>query len=235
VLARCPEMFKIAVTIKHDPKFLWFWRVVAPPVAAVLLVRSKLELHTSVVSVEGPGASHTGPALYVNWHQHLPFLCVHHGLHGRWLLMSSAPYMEPIARWCNWLGLTVVRGVPGTRGRESLAALVKPLERGDSVFLAVDGPAGPAFTAKPGCVDLARVAGVPIIPVAYRSAKGKSDQKRWDQLYTVGRFDRIQVRYGKPVFLNPSELDSTALARVQRGLCEVCSDEESGFPTSPET
>jgi lysophospholipid acyltransferase (LPLAT)-like uncharacterized protein len=144
--------------------------------------------------------------------------------------------MEPIARWCSWLGLTVVRGAPGERSRESLAALVEPLKRGDSVFLAADGPAGPPFLTKPGCIELARAAGVPIIPVAYRSSKGKSNQKRWDQLYTVSRFDRIQVRYGKPVFLDSSERDSTALARVQRGLLEVCSEGLGGelsFPTRP--
>jgi lysophospholipid acyltransferase (LPLAT)-like uncharacterized protein len=218
------QMDKIGVTIKEDPRFFWFWRIITPPVAAILLIQSKLELHTSLISIQGPGADYFGPAVYVNWHQHLPFLCVHHGQHRRWLLMSSAPYMEPIARWCSWLGLTVVRGAPGERSRESLTVLVEALKRGDSVFLAVDGPAGPPFQAKPGCVDLARVAGVPIIPVAYRSSKGRSNQRRWDQLYTVGKFDRIHVRYGKPVFLDSSELDSTALARVQRGLAELCSE-----------
>jgi hypothetical protein len=48
------QMDKIGVTIKNDPRFFWFWRIVAPPVAAILLVRSKLELHTSLISVQGP-------------------------------------------------------------------------------------------------------------------------------------------------------------------------------------
>lgn len=213
--------------IKGDSRFLWFWRVIAPPVAAILLVRSRFELHTSAISVNGQGADYFGPAVYVNWHRYLPFLCVHHGQHRRWLLMSSAAYMEPIAHWCRWLGVTVVRGAPGKRSRELLSALVEPLNRGDSVFLAVDGPAGPPFQAKPGCVELARAAVVPIIPVAYRSSKGRSNKKRWDQLYTVGTFDRIEVQYGKPIFLESYELDSIALARVQRGLTEICSGSSS--------
>lgn len=60
---------KPGVGIKRDARFLWFWRMVAPPVAAVLLLRSKLELHTSAIFVEGPGADYAGPAVYVNWHQ----------------------------------------------------------------------------------------------------------------------------------------------------------------------
>lgn len=220
---------KIGAGIKRDPRFLWLWRMVAPPVAAVLLVRSRLELYTSVISVAGPGADYKGPAVYVNWHKYLPFLCVHHGQYRRWLLMSSAPYMEPIARWCSWLGLTVVRGAPGERSGEFLTALVEPLNRGKSVFLAVDGPAGPGFQVKRGCVELARAVGVPIIPVAYRSLKGKENQKRWDQLYSVGKFDRIEVRYGQPIVLDGSEPDSAALKRVQTGLAEVCSE---SWPTA---
>jgi lysophospholipid acyltransferase (LPLAT)-like uncharacterized protein len=215
---------KAGVGIKRDLRFLWLWRTLAPPAAAVLLLQSKLEVYTSTVLVEGPGADYTGAAVYVNWHQHLPFLCVHHGQHRRWLLMSSAPYMEPIALWCNWLGLTVVRGVRGERSGEFLTALVEPLKRGESVFMAVDGPAGPGFQVKPGCVDLARAVGVPIIPVAYRSLKGKANQKRWDRLYSVGKFDRIKVQYGRPIVLDGSEPDSAALARVQTGLAEVCSE-----------
>jgi lysophospholipid acyltransferase (LPLAT)-like uncharacterized protein len=215
---------KPGVGIKRDPRFLWFWRMVAPTVAAVLLLRSKLELHTSAICVEGPGADYAGPAVYVNWHQNLPFLCVHHGQHRRWLLMSSAPYMEPIALWCNWLGLRVARGAPGERSGESITMLVELLKRGESVFLAVDGPAGPGFQVKPGCVALARAAGVPIIPVAYRSLKGKPNRKRWDRLHSVGKFDRIEVRYGPPIVLDGSEPDSAALALVQRGLAEVCSE-----------
>jgi lysophospholipid acyltransferase (LPLAT)-like uncharacterized protein len=212
---------KAGLGFKRDPRFLWFWRMVAQPVAAVMLLRSKLELHTSAIFVEGPGAGYEGPAVYVNWHQYLPFLCAHHGQHRRWLLMSSAPYMEPIALWCNWLGLTVVRGAPGERSGGFLTALLEPLNRGESVFLAVDGPAGPGFQVKPGCVDLARAAGVPIIPVGYRSLKGKANQKRWDRLYSVGKFDRIEVRYGQPIVLDGSEPDSAALALVQTGLAEV--------------
>lgn len=85
------------------------------------------------------------------------------------------------------------------------------------VVLAADGPAGPPFRVKPGCIDLARNAGVPIIPVAYRSRKGKSNLKRWDQFYTIGIFDRIEVWYGAPIILDRSESDA-ALERVQKAL-----------------
>jgi lysophospholipid acyltransferase (LPLAT)-like uncharacterized protein len=194
-----------------------------------MFIGAKLTLLTSAVTLHGPGVGYAGAAIYVNWHKYVPFLCVHHGQHRRWLLMSSAPYMEPVALWCKWMGLTVVRGAPGERSRESLVHLVDALKQGRSVALAADGPAGPGFRVKPGCVDLARAAGVPIIPVAYRSKRGRSKVKRWDQLYQVGKFDQIEVFYGDPIFLDPSQTNAEALQRVQNGMDEL---EEIG-PSDP--
>lgn len=207
-------------TIKRDPRFLWFWRMLSPLVAATMFVDAKLTLKTSMVTLQGPGTGYSGAAVYVNWHRYVPFLCVHHGQQRRFLLMSSAPYLEPIVRWCRWMGLTVVRSAPGERSRESLVHLIAALKCGKSVVLAADGPAGPAFRVKPGCVDLARAAGVPIIPVACRSRKGKSNLRRWDQLYGVRKFDHIEVWYGTPIVLDSTETDAAALERVQKALME---------------
>lgn len=189
-------------------------------VAGWMFVGAKLTLKTSSVTLQGPGKDYSGAAVYVNWHRYVPFLCVHHGQYCRWLLMSSAPYLEPVAMWCGWMGLTVVRGAPGERSRESLVRLVEALKCGKSVVLAADGPAGPAFRVKLGCIELARAAGVPIIPVAYRSRKGRSNLQRWDQLYRVGKFDQIEVWYGRPIVLDPAEPDPAALENVQKGLDE---------------
>lgn len=194
--------------------------MLSPVVAGWMFVGAKLTLKTSSVTLQGPGKDYSGAAVYVNWHRYVPFLCVHHGQYRRWLLMSSAPYLEPVAMWCGWMGLTVVRGAPGERSRESLVRLVEALKCGKSVVLAADGPAGPGFRVKPGCIELARAAGVPIIPVACRSRKGRSSLQRWDQLYRVGKFDQIEVWYGRPIVLDPSEPDPAALEHVQKGLDE---------------
>jgi lysophospholipid acyltransferase (LPLAT)-like uncharacterized protein len=212
----------LSATIKRDPRFLWLWRTIAPAVATFMLLNAKLTLRTSTVRVEGPGAEYPGAAVYVNWHKYVPFLCIHYGQRRRWLLMSSAPYLYPVAVWCSWMGVRVIRGAPGDRSRESLGQLIEALKSGHSVALAADGPAGPAFVAKRGCVDLARAAGVPIIPLSCRSKKGHSHARRWDQLFQVAKFDQIEVHYGPPIKLDPWETDADALERVQRGLDSLC-------------
>jgi len=175
-------------------------------------------LRTSRISIAGPGAAYAGPAIYVNWHRYLPFLVMHHGGYHRWLMISPAPYMDSIAAYSRLVGLRVVRGASGDQGRAALAALMVRLRAGESVFLAVDGPAGPPFQAKRGCIELARSLGAPIIPVAYTSRRGRHHPKRWDRWLMIRPFDTIVVTYGEPIFISGSESDAEATRRVARGL-----------------
>ena len=209
---------------KNSAGWHWFWRSIAGPAGFCLSRYSKAKLGTVRVSVEGPGADYAGAAVYANWHRHLPFLIMHHGQHRRWIMISPAPYLDPIEQWCARLGVRVVRGTTGERGREALAELLAHLREGESAFLAVDGPAGPAFQAKRGCVDLARAAGVPLIPVAYACKRGRTNYRRWDQWLPFKFFDRITVRYGEPIVVGTDEPEAEAVRRVEAGLRQVATD-----------
>lgn len=201
---------------KHAPWTRPFWRAIAWPVALALFLRIRLVAWTLKLEVEGPGAAFPGPAVYVNWHRHLPFLLPHHGGRHRWLMISPAPYMEPIFLLCRWLGFRLVLGAAGEGGREALEKLVPILRAGGSVVIAVDGPAGPPFEVKAGCVELARRAGVPVVPVAYTSPRGYAKARRWDQMLFVPPFAQVRVVYGAP--LRVQGKDSAVLSRVDAGL-----------------
>jgi lysophospholipid acyltransferase (LPLAT)-like uncharacterized protein len=209
----------------HRWAFPLLW-LLSWPVAAYLYAWFLLVRWTSRISVEGPGADYSGAAVYVNWHCHLPWLCVHHGARRRWLMVSPAPYILPIARWCEWCGLRLVQGASGNQGREAAAQLDACLRRGESVFIAVDGPAGPIFKVKRGCIDIARTAGVPIIPVGYSVLRGKPNHKRWDQQLMPALFNDIRVRLGPPLFIDPSEEIGSATERVEAALNQL----REGFP-----
>jgi len=196
----------------------WGWYLLSWPVGLAFKLHSVAILRTSRVSIAGPGAAHRGPAIYVNWHRYLPFLVMHHGQHRRWLMVSPAPYMDTIARYGRWAGLRVVRGASGDQGRAALEELLRQLQLGESVFLAVDGPAGPAFKVKRGCVDLARAAQAPVIPVAYTSRRGRHNPKRWDRWLMIKPFDTIAVTYGEPVFIDAAEAPAGSTARVEAAL-----------------
>ncbi len=205
-------------TVRHAEWTRPFWWLLAGPCAATLWLTCKLALLTGRVTQVGTGANHPGPAVYVNWHRHLPFTIVAHGQRRRWMMMLGAPYMAPIAAWCQLMGLRLVRGATGSGGREALAALELVMAQGESVTLAVDGPAGPPFRVKPGCVHLARAVGVPIIPVAYRSKRQRAVTGRWDRLLLVGLFDEITIEFGSPIDVRGNTSIDVVIEDVSAGL-----------------
>jgi len=214
--------FPLIKTLKTHRLALPVWWWLSWPVAAYLYVWFVLVRSTSRISIEGLGADYSGPAVYVNWHSHLPWLCVHHGERRRWLMVSPAPYILPIARWCEWCGLRLVQGASGQQGREAAMQLDASLRRGESIFMAVDGPAGPVFKVKRGCVDIARAAGVPIIPVGYNVERGKLNRGRWDLQLMPALYDEICVRLGEPLFIAPAEDIGSATQRVEIALNQLC-------------
>jgi lysophospholipid acyltransferase (LPLAT)-like uncharacterized protein len=199
-----------------------FWTLAAWPLALVLRLLTEVVERTSSVRVEGPGAAYAGPALYVNWHRYLPYLGMHHGKARRWLMVSRDAYMAPIVRWNQLHGVRIIRGGSGDGGQKALQEMVQRLQAGDSAFLAVDGPAGPALRVKRGCVEAARAASVPLIPVGYACLRGRFSARRWDHWLLMLPFDSIRVVYGTPLFFGAEEPLPASLERVASGLADVC-------------
>jgi lysophospholipid acyltransferase (LPLAT)-like uncharacterized protein len=191
------------------------WLRLGKPVGWALHAWSQVVLKTARVA-----ESHAGPvpepAIFVNWHRHNPLLVVHHGARGRWILMSGSPYMAPIADWAQRSGLRLIRGASGQGGRAALDKLAGLLRGGQSVVLAVDGPRGPAFRVRPGCVDLARMTGAPIVPVGYVTSPSVTIRRRWDKLLLVAPGGSATVRYGPAIRVDSSERDWTL--EVERAL-----------------
>lgn len=207
------------------------WALAAWPLATGLRLLTLAVEWTSRVSVEGPGADYARPALYVNWHRYLPYLGIHHGKARRWLMVSRDAYMAPIVLWNQLHGVRIIRGGSGDGGQEAMQKMVARLRAGDSAFLAVDGPAGPALRVKRGCVEMARAAKVPIIPVGYTSHRGRFSPRRWDHWLFMRPFDTLRVFYGAPLFFDAEEALPVALERVAQGLAAASdSSENPGVP-----
>ena len=191
-----------------------FWRALEWPIALAWFLFATLIDRTA--RVESDALEPDGPAVFVNWHRYQSFLIAHHGKRRRWMLCIPVPQLEPVARYCKLMGLRLVRGASGERGKEAREELRRLLVAGDSVVLAVDGPHGPVFEAKRGCVDLARSAGVPIIPVAYRGSRAHEFRWRWDHTLMPLPFSRIEITHRPPIEATGS--DEELLARVNAEL-----------------
>src|ERR1700739_4204747 len=97
----------------------------------------------------------------------------------------------------NWAPAPTRRG-----GSAALRTMVKRLRGGDCVGITPDGPRGPAMTASVGIVNLARLAGVPIIPITYATSR-RSVLPTWDCFHFPWPFGRGVYLWGEPIQVPP--------------------------------
>lgn len=121
------------------------------------------------------------------------------------------------------LGGIVVRGSTSRGASEGARGLLRALRRGASAMVVPDGPTGPPHEAKPGAVWLARVSGVPLLPLSW-SADRAWRLSSWDAMEIPKPFAQVTVAVGEPVVV-PRDLDdreATELsARLARTLDEL--------------
>ena len=79
-----------------------------------------------------------------------------------------------------------------------LRSLVRLVRGGRVVAVLTDGPLGPARVSKPGVLQVARLAEVPIVPLAL-SARPCLRIPSWDGMLVPLPFARVVCQYGEPL------------------------------------
>ena len=136
------------------------------------------------------------------WHQHhvvgstLIRSWVQRGFKACFLVSASVDGEVPerIAR--AW-GAEVIRGSANQSGALALRDMQRMMKNGYSIVTTADGPRGPKYEFKLGAVLMARIAGVPIIPIAC-AAERAWYLNRWDDFMVPKPFSRIVLAVGKP-------------------------------------
>ena len=101
---------------------------------------------------------------------------------------------ERIAR--AW-GAEVIRGSANQSGALALRDQQSMMKRGYSIVTTADGPRGPQYEFKPGTVLMARIAGVPIVPMACAADRAWY-LDRWDRFMIPKPFAIVCVGVGVP-------------------------------------
>ena len=192
------------------------WRAATWPVSALLSAWVLSLRHGAIVDTEG-APLRSGPAVYVTWHRYsaLVFALLPPRIRSLVALGGTAPHVRVLRYTARLTGLGLVPGTSGHRGEEALDQLVREIAQGASAVMLVDGPRGPAYRAKPGCVRLARPASVPMVPVAL-GGPGLSDPRNRDCMHLPWPVNRFALRFGEPI--RPSEDVAAALTEVDRQL-----------------
>lgn len=140
------------------------------------------------------------PRIFAHWHgDELLLVGAYRGT-GHAILSSRSRDGEIMKRVLTWLGYRVARGSSSKGGAGGLKGLIDlVLKEGADASLAVDGPRGPIYQAKPGILKLAQMTGTPVIPGACAASFRVVFRRAWNKCYLPLPFSRCLILYGDPI------------------------------------
>ena len=208
----------------------------------VPLLRGIIRLITTTYRIEQiSGAEHIEPYLDGDtlcapcyWHQHhvigstLVRSWIHRGFKACFLVSGSVDGEVP-ARVARAWGAEVIRGSANRTGALALRDMQGMMKNGYSIVTTADGPRGPQHEFKMGAVLMARIAGIPIIPVACAADRAWY-LNRWDKFMIPKPFARVAIAVGEPYPI-PRDAPLDALepyrADVQAAVMSLMSESEA--------
>ena len=184
----------------------WHGRIAARLIhALVRLMDATLRYH-----LEDPANAlavlREGPVIFAIWHNRLALSLM---LYRRYVqraepqrrmaaLVSASKDGALLARTLELFGVAPVRGSTSRRGPQALLELTSWAERGFDLAITPDGPRGPRYAVQEGVIAVARLTGLPILPVSFR-LQWKYQAGSWDQFQIPLPGSRCTVCVGSPL------------------------------------
>ena len=168
-------------------------------------------------------AANSGYVLAI-WHQNL-FAGILAQRRRHCVIVSRSRDGDPVSYLCRKLGHEVLRGSSRKKdGRDKGGKLAKDemiecLRAGLPGAVTVDGPSGPAFEVKPGIIEMARLAAIPIVPYLCLPRRYWS-LPSWDAFRLPKPFTRIDVVYGAPIHV-PMDAEFSDFPRYQAAIADA--------------
>jgi lysophospholipid acyltransferase (LPLAT)-like uncharacterized protein len=130
------------------------------------------------------------------------------------MLISAHRDGRIIADAVTYFSVQSIAGSTRRGGSAALRTMVRRLEAGDCVGITPDGPRGPATVARPGIVNLARLADVPIVPVVFATSRRRV-LRSWDRFHLALPFGRGVFIWGEPIEVD-ADLDPAGVEQARR-------------------
>ena len=151
------------------------------------------------------------------WHGRLLMMpLAWHGLTSFHMLISAHRDGRIIAGAMTYFGIETIAGSTSRGGSSALREILKRLKEGGCVGITPDGPRGPAMTVSIGIVNIARLAGVPIVPLTYATSRRRV-LATWDRFHLALPFGRGVYLFGEPIEV-AEELDEIGIETARRLL-----------------
>jgi lysophospholipid acyltransferase (LPLAT)-like uncharacterized protein len=104
-------------------------------------------------------------------------------------------------------------------GTEALNEMIELGKQGVDLVITPDGPQGPRYKAKRGIIALAKVTGLPIVPVA-PNCKPYFQLKSWDQTRFPRPYSKFVYQVGDPIYV-PADADEEMIEQKRQELERV--------------
>jgi lysophospholipid acyltransferase (LPLAT)-like uncharacterized protein len=151
-----------------------------------------------------------GNALFAVWHQSTFVMFDANPIKNMVVLTAKGSRGDIFTKAVEPYGYRIVRVPYDENARDSAATavqLLKCLEEGSSIVIAVDGPKGPIHEIKPGIFFLAQRSGKNIIPVGFAASRKVSLGFRWDKFQVPIPWSKVVV-YLDNSFINDGKPES---------------------------
>lgn len=178
-------------------------------------------LRIDTVGAEHPQAfwDRGGQVILSFWHDQLLLMaCGYHGP-GAKILISASKDGELIARTMAYFGQDAVRGSSSRGGRAAFRHLLGLAKEPFDLVITPDGPRGPRHEVKEGVVQLARLSGRPVVPMAFAASRGHRFRS-WDRFLLPYPFGRGVYSFGEPMIYQNDESVEAFGQRLQAAMEE---------------
>ena len=160
------------------------------------------------------------------WHEQLVMMPFPYRGPRACIMVSRHRDGELISRAVKPLGVVTVRG-SSTRGwAGGLKNMLRVFRAGADLAFAPDGPRGPRYVAKSGVIQVARVTGAPIYPIA-AAPRWSARAGSWDRLIIPFPGTRIVYAAGEPIRVphdaEPDEIERARIA-LERELTRLSAE-----------
>ena len=132
------------------------------------------------------------------------------------MLISGHRDGQLVSGMMSHFGSKTVFGSSTRGGAAAFIQLARLLRQGEVVGITPDGPRGPRMRANDGVIALAKVAGVPVLPLTFSSSLRFVFQS-WDRFLLPFPFGRGVFIWGKPIHV-PNGADEAVIADKRHEL-----------------
>lgn len=204
--------------LKKKDRFLQF---VAPPLASLIIRFLGLTMRIETLFEERvrPFWEEDRRMILAFWHGRLLMIPLCYHGKGIKVLISQHKDGELIARVMKWFGFDTVRGSSTRGGTAAMKAMIRSVRETD-IAITPDGPKGPRYVVQEGAVALARMSGVPVVPVTFASSK-KKVFRSWDAFNLPFPFSRGLFVWGEPFYVERGADIEEARQELERRMQEL--------------